>query len=99
MSIETAIWAMIVVVALSGLVLTIVLGRMAWTKDYSLLFGHSPKKDQHVRVPVSAPPISRGSLDLAVAHFVKETADAGNEAERLQHEEELRELRTNPDLK
>lgn len=93
MSIETAIWAMITLVALSGIALTIVLVRMAWSKDYSLLFGQSSKKDQPVHVPVSALAINSGSLDLAVAHFVKLTA---NEAEQ---DEELRELRMDPDLK
>lgn len=96
---ETAILAMIVVVGLSGTVLTVVLLKMILTKDYSLLFGRSQERDQRVHVPTSTLPISNGSLDLAVAHFVKETAEWTSDVKRTKQEEELLELRMRNQMK
>ena len=97
MSIETVIWVMILGVAVSGTALTMKLLRMAWSKDYSLLFGQSSKRNQHVHAPVSVRAISSGSLGRDVAHFVKATANTVNAADSLQHNEELQELRMDPD--
>ena len=91
---DTAIFVIIVVVGLSGAVLTGVLLKMIVTKDYSLLFGRNQERDLHVHVPISTVSINHGSLDLAVAHFVKETAEWVSDADRTKQEEELLKLRT-----
>ncbi|HEY4424121.1 MAG TPA: hypothetical protein VGN10_07935 [Pyrinomonadaceae bacterium] len=90
---------MIVVIGLIGLVLTIVLVRMIWTKDYSLLFGRNQGRDLSVQVPTPTLPLNNTALDLAVAHFVKETAKWESDAERTDRGKELRDLRMRGQLK
>lgn len=90
---EKAILGLIVLIALTGIVLTVVLLRMILTKDYSLLFGGIERREPEGNVSPSALSINNGSLDLAVAHFVKETVEWTSETERIKQEQELRELR------
>ena len=88
---ETAILGMTIIVVLFG---TIVTGALLWMTlkgDYSLLF----RQDQNPGGPPETPPSHNGSLDLAVAHFVKETA-GWTASERSRVARDLEELRTRP---
>jgi len=62
---------------------------MIVTGDYSLLL--DSKKDRSVATENVVPEIS--SLDLAVAHFVNDTADWTDESERTAGAEDLADFR------